>query len=417
MITTPTLPTPAPSPGHKSNLTGLHSDEPYGVPMDWSQRTRSVFWSGPASSEGSLLMLDQRHLPHRVSTFPHTSLPEVVSSIQSMLVRGAPAIGAAGAFGMIIAAFHSPATSSAALLADLTVAKAALDAARPTAVNLSWATSRILQLAQLMHEQGIDMSVFRVRLHAEAQQLADDDVRINKLLGDYGAAILPPPRTPPTLHLLHHCNTGALATVDYGTALGVIYSAFHQRRTPIHVWVDETRPRLQGARLTAYELMREGVPMHLIVDSAAGLLMWQGKVDVLVFGADRVAANGDTANKVGTYKAAVCAHANDIPVYACVPTPTIDLTLATGRLIPIEERDAREVTHPQSIDADSIAPPGVAVFNPAFDVTPARYITAIVTEEGVCYPPFELSLKMAKDRAERRVREDWERRSAEYLKK
>ena len=416
-MTTADAPILSPSAGHKASFTGLHSDEPYGVPMDWSQRQRSVYWSGPPTPSGTLLMVDQRHLPHQISTQPHHTLAEVVSSIKSMLVRGAPAIGAAGAFGLILAAFQSPATTSADLLSDLTQAKAALDAARPTAVNLSWATSRIVALAHLMHEEGIDMGVFRTRLHAEAQQLADDDVRINKLLGDYGAAILPPPRHPPTLHLLHHCNTGALATVDYGTALGVIYSAFHQRRHPIHVWVDETRPRLQGARLTAYELMREGVDMSLIVDSAAGLLMWQGKVDCLVFGADRVAANGDTANKVGTYKAAVCAWENDVPVYACVPTPTIDLTLPTGRLIPIEERDAREVTHPQSVDVESIAPAGVRVFNPAFDVTPAKYISAIVTEEGVCYPPFEVSLKEAKDRAERRVREDWKRRAAEYLKK
>ena len=288
---------------------------------------------------------------------------------------------------MSIAALHSSATSSAALIAELEQAKVTLDAARPTAVNLSWATGRLLELARLMHSSDVDFSVFRERLHAEAQQLADDDVRINKRLGDYGCSILPAPRSPPTLQLLHHCNTGCLATVDYGTALGVIYSAFHQQQHPVHVWVDETRPRLQGARLTCWELQREGVDHSLLVDSAAGLLLWQGRVDAVVFGADRVAANGDTANKIGTYKVAVVARENDVPVFACVPTPTIDLTLADGRLIPIEDRDAGEVTHPQSAAADSIAPAGTRCFNPAFDVTPAQYITAIVTEEGVCYPP------------------------------
>ena len=373
--------------------------------------------SGPASIEGVVLMIDQRHLPHHLQTVSHSTLDSVVASIKTMLVRGAPAIGAAGAFGMCLAAFASTASSTDELLSDLRAAKATLDGARPTAVNLSWATGAILELATALDDENVDVLSFRQRLHTAAQQLADDDVRINKRLGDFGAAVLPPPRNPPTLQLLHHCNTGSLATVDYGTALGVIYSTFHQRRHQLHVWVDETRPRLQGARLTAYELMREGVDMSLIVDSAAGLLMWQGKVDAVLFGADRVAANGDTANKIGTYKLAVCAKANKVPVFACVPTPTIDLTLANGRLIPIEERSADEVTHPQSADAPSIAPAGVHVFNPAFDVTPAEYITAIVTEEGVCYPPFETSLKEAKERAEKRVRDEWKRRALTLMRK
>ena len=362
-------------------------------------------------------MIDQRHLPHHLQTVSHRTLESIVSSIKTMLVRGAPAIGAAGAFGMCVAAFSSRATTSGELLSDLRAAKATLDAARPTAVNLSWATGCVFELATAMDDEGVEVESFKQRLHTAAQQLADDDVRINKRLGDFGAAILPQPRNPPTLHLLHHCNTGSLATVDYGTALGVIYSTFHQHRHPLHVWVDETRPRLQGARLTAYELMREGVDMSLIVDNAAGLLMWQGRVDAVLFGADRVAANGDTANKIGTYKLAVCAKANHVPVFACVPTPTIDLSLSNGRLIPIEERAADEVTHPQSTDAPSIAPHGVHVFNPAFDVTPAEYITAIVTEEGVCYPPFERSLREAKQRAEKRVRDEWKRRALALMTK
>lgn len=197
---------------------------------------------------------------------------------------------------MALAAIASPATDAAALLADLAIARKQLDDARPTAVNLSWATGRIYELASLLTESSIAFDKYRSILLNEAQELADDDVRINKRLGDFGATLI-----KPNSNLVHHCNTGALATVDYGTAIGVIYSAHHQKKN-IHVWVDETRPRLQGSRLTAWELMREGVPIHLIADNASGLLMYQNKVDAVVFGADRVAANGDTANKIGTYK-------------------------------------------------------------------------------------------------------------------
>ena len=199
-------------------------------------------------------------------------------------------------------------------------------------------------------------------------------------------------------------NTGALATVDIGTALGVIYEC-HKSGKGIHVWVDETRPRLQGAKLTAWELMRGGVPLHLIVDSAAGMLMAAGKVDVFLFGADRVAANGDVANKVGTYKNCVVARENDVPTYACVPTSTIDLTIPDGSHIPIEERSADEVTG--TGDART-APEGVPVYNPGFDVTPSKYLTAIITEEGVCYRPFAASLRAAKESAERRARAAWQ---------
>ena len=289
---------------------------------------------------------------------------------------------------------------------DLTAAKATLDASRPTAVNLSWATARILELAQALASHNISLSHFRTTLLAEAQELADDDVRINKRLGDFGATLI-----KQNANLIHHCNTGALATVDYGTAIGVIYSAHHQKKN-IHVWVDETRPRLQGSRLTAWELMREGVPIHLIADNASGLLMYQNKVDAVVFGADRVAANGDTANKIGTYKLAVVARENSVPVYACVPTSTIDLTVSDGRQIPIEERGSEEVTH---IGVECIAPPNCRVFNPAFDVTPAKYISAIVTEEGICYPPFEKSLPLAKEKSNIRVQEQWKKRLEKYL--
>jgi methylthioribose-1-phosphate isomerase len=204
-------------------------------------------------------------------------------------------------------------------------------------------------------------------------------------------------------NILHHCNTGALATVDIGTALGVIYTC-HNQGKGVHVWVDETRPRLQGSRLTAWELQTAGVPLHLIADNAAGHLMYTGQVDIILFGADRVAANGDTANKIGTYKLAVVGRENGVPVYPVVPTSTIDLAVATGKDIPIEERGAEEVT---TVCGARIAPEGVPVYNPAFDVTPARYISGIITEEGIAYPPFELSLPKMVRAAKARREAEW----------
>jgi len=307
---------------------------------------------------------------------------------------------------MVLAAMSSKAVDARGLVADLAFAKKILDESRPTAVNLMWATARILELAQYSATAKLTVEKLVTALLAEAKELADDDVRINKRLGDFGADVI-----PDKANILHHCNTGSLATVGHGTALGVIYSC-HQRQMDIHVWVDETRPRLQGARLTCWELMRAGVPMHLIVDNAAGLLMYQGKVDVIVFGADRVAANGDVANKIGTYKLAVCGRENSVPVYACVPTSTIDMTTANGQGIPIEERSSKEVTH---VGNECIAPDKVPVFNPAFDITPFKYLTGIITEEGICYPPFGVSLKKAKEKAEARIRSSWNERLKSYL--
>jgi methylthioribose-1-phosphate isomerase len=226
-----------------------------------------------------------------------------------------------------------------------------------------------------------------------ADTLADEDVKINRRIGYNGAALI-----ADGANLLHHCNTGSLATVDFGTALGIVYACKEQGKQ-IHVWVDETRPRLQGSRLTAWELMRADVPMHLIADNAAGHLMRTGQVDAVIFGADRVAANGDVANKIGTYKLAVVAAENNIPVYCAVPTSTIDLSLENGDLIPIEERGREEIVE---IGAKPIAPEGVPVYNPAFDITPHRYLTAIVTEEGVCRAPYGESLADAVTSAEQR---------------
>jgi methylthioribose-1-phosphate isomerase len=296
---------------------------------------------------------------------------------------------------MVVAALTSAATDDAGLLTDLAAAKAALDAARPTAVNLSWATARLLEVARSQAAAGASPAAITAALLAEAETLADEDVEINRRMGFHGAEVV-----PDGANILHHCNTGALATVDFGTALGVVYACQEQGKR-IHVWVDETRPRLQGARLTAWELMRAEIPMHLIADNAAGHLMRAGKVDVVLYGADRVAANGDVANKIGTYKISVVARENGIPVYAVVPTSTIDLNLPDGDHIPIEERGAEEVTH---IGETVIAPANVPVYNPAFDVTPHRYLTGIITEEGICYPPFTQSLRRAKEAAEARIR-------------
>jgi len=348
---------------------------------------RTIYWE-----ENKVKMIDQRLLPGEFVIAEFDTVAGVAASITEMYVRGAPAIGATGAYGMALAANRSPATDRDGLLADLRQAKAVLDAARPTAVNLSWATARLLALAEQTVLPNVDD--LRSALLTEADALADEDIEINRRMGFNGAAVV-----PEGANLLHHCNTGSLATVDFGTALGVIYACQEQGKQ-IHVWVDETRPRLQGARLTAWELMRAEVPMHLIADNAAGHLMRTGKVDVVIFGADRVAANGDVANKIGTYKLAVCAKENGIPTYAVVPTSTIDLNLPTGDHIPIEERGPEEITH---VGDTVIAPVDVPVYNPAFDITPHRYLTGIITEEGICYPPFTQSLRRAKLAAEERI--------------
>ena len=351
---------------------------------------RTVFWE-----DNRVKMIDQRLLPGEFVIAEFDSVDGVARSITEMYVRGAPAIGATGAYGMALAAQVSGAVTRDDLLADLRTAKDVLDAARPTAVNLSWATRRLLEVAEQTVTANVDD--LRSTILAEAETLADEDVAINRRMGFNGAAVI-----PDGANLLHHCNTGALATVDFGTALGVIFACQEQGKS-IHVWVDETRPRLQGARLTAWELMNAEIPMHLIADNAAGHLMRAGKVDVVIFGADRIAANGDVANKIGTYKLAVVARENGIPVYCVAPTSTVDLSLPDGDHIPIEERGEDEVIH---LGDTPIAPAGVPVYNPAFDVTPHRYITGIVTEEGICYPPFTQSLKTAVDAAQAKIAEN-----------
>ncbi len=338
---------------------------------------------------GVVRMLDQRALPHHTTYLDYTTHIEVAEAIREMVIRGAPAIGAAAAYGLALTARNSQAESVDALRSELNEAAVTLRAARPTAVNLFWAIDRVLGRAadpelatpQAMREAVLD----------EANAISDEDVRANRQMGLNALPLVPDNAT-----VIHHCNTGALATVDYGTALGVIRTA-HEHGKKIHVLVDETRPRLQGARLTAWELQQLGIPHTVIVDGASGHFMRTRGVDFCVVGCDRVAANGDTANKIGTYNLALVAQAHGVPFYVAGPTSTIDLSVPTGDAINIEERTAREVTN---IGDERIVPEGVTVANPAFDVTPAKYITAIITEMGLAYPPYEDSLRELVARAE-----------------
>jgi methylthioribose-1-phosphate isomerase len=339
---------------------------------------RTIEWD----VSGTVKMIDQRKLPLEFVVVEFDDYRDVATSIKDMYIRGAPAIGAAAAFGLALAARQSRATTREGCLADLETAADVLRATRPTAVNLSWALDRMLQTARASEQ--VDVKRLIQELVEEAQRIADEDVEINHRMGAHGATLV-----EEGFNILTHCNAGALATVDYGTALAVVRAA-HEQGKKIHVWVDETRPRLQGARLTSWELMNEGIPMTLIADNAAGHLMRTGQVDIVFVGSDRTAANGDVANKIGTYKLAVLAKENGIPFYAVVPTSTIDLSVPTGDDIPIEERGSEEVTHPGGCQ---IAPDGVQVLNVAFDVTPHRYVTGIVTENGIAYPPFKQNLR------------------------
>ncbi len=347
---------------------------------------RTVEWR-----EDKVCLIDQRVLPAEYRVLQLETPEEVAWAIRDMAVRGAPAIGAAAAFGLAMAARRSPAHDRPGLWRDLEEAAAVLRAARPTAVNLTWALQRVLN--RIAAES--DPEAMRAAALAEAQAIADEDVAINRRLGEIGAALIPDGAT-----ILHHCNTGALATVDYGTALGVIRTA-HEQGKRIHVLVDETRPLLQGARLTAWELQQLGIPFTLIADNAAGHFLRTGQVDIVLVGADRVAANGDVANKIGTYKLAVVAKESGVPFYPCVPTSTIDLNTPTGDDIPIEERPPEEVTD-LTFRGKPIAPAGVRVANPAFDITPHRYVTGIITENGIAYPPFTISLRSLKERLDER---------------
>ena len=342
---------------------------------------RTVFWE-----DNQLKMIDQRILPGRFEIVSFKDHRSVARAIRDMVVRGAPAIGAAAAFGLALAGYESTAGSSSDLLNDLRAASNTLKAARPTAVNLAWALDRIMRVSTMQEDKSADE--LRQLILDEAQHLADEDVEINKRMAEHGAALINDGDT-----VIHHCNTGALATVDWGTALGVIRTA-HEQGKRIHVLVDETRPRLQGARLTAWELEQYGIPYEIISDNMAGYFLRAGKAQKVLFGADRVAANGDVANKIGTYMLALAAHDNGAPAYSVVPTSTVDLSLEHGGLIPIEERDPEEVLGIQ-FHGERVAPLEAEARNIAFDVTPNRLITGIVTENGIVYPPFEINLRKA----------------------
>jgi methylthioribose-1-phosphate isomerase len=341
---------------------------------------RTVFWE-----DNQLKMIDQRILPGRFEVVSFKDHAAVARAIKDMVVRGAPAIGAAAAFGLALAGYESGANSSRDLLDDLQAAADTLKAARPTAVNLAWGVDKVMWVAEKLRDEKTPDELRQLVLSA-AQRIADDDVEINKRMAEHGAALIQDGDT-----LIHHCNTGALATVDWGTALGVIRTA-HEQGKQIHVLVDETRPRLQGARLTAWELDQYGIPYEIITDNMAGYFLRAGKAQKVFFGADRVAANGDVANKIGTYMLALAAHDNGVPVYPVVPTSTVDLSLEHGGLIPIEERDPQEVLGIQ-LNGERVAPVEAEARNIAFDVTPNRLITAIVTENGLVYPPFDVNLK------------------------
>ena len=340
---------------------------------------RTVEWDG-----GAVKMIDQRALPWKLEFVRLETVEAVAESIQNMTVRGAPAIGAAAGFGIALAARQSQADTIDALVIDLRKYAELLKAARPTAVNLAWAVEKLLQIATSGEFNSPDD--LRDVLLAAAQQIADDDVTINSRMAERGAALVKDGAT-----ILHHCNTGALATVDYGTALGVIRAAFEGGKN-IHVLLDETRPRLQGSRLSAWEMEQLGISYDIIPDTAAGYYMGNGEVDIILVGADRIAANGDFANKIGTYQLAIMAGAHGIPFYTVAPTSTIDLGLSSGEQIPIEQRDPAEVTTPYG---NRIVPAHFKARNPAFDVTPHRYLSGIVTENGIARPPFNESLRRA----------------------
>ena len=340
---------------------------------------RTIEWDS-----GAVRMIDQRLLPHEYVEVEFTDYRDVAKAIREMYIRGAPAIGAAAAYGVALAAVHSEALDMPQLVADVRQAADVLQATRPTASNLFWALNRML--ARLEDDSLPSVDDMRKALIAEAEALAEEDVAANKRMGQYGAELI-----EDGYSILTHCNAGALATVDYGTALAPIRTAWQQGKH-VHVFVDETRPRLQGARLTAWELMRDGIPMTLIADNAAGYYLHKGVVDLVFVGADRAAANGDVVNKIGTYNLAVVARENGVPFYPVVPTSTIDLSIASGDQVTIEERDTEEVTHVQGL---RVAPQGVKAANPAFDVTPFRYVTGIITEHGIVYPPFRKGLRAA----------------------
>jgi methylthioribose-1-phosphate isomerase len=334
----------------------------------------TVYWT----DEG-VVMIDQTKLPSEEVLVTCRSYKDVADAIRTMIIRGAPAIGVAAAMGVALGVAQA---NSGDLDADFESICAELASTRPTAVNLFWGIERMKRLYGSI--RGQSRGQIRDRLIAEAKLVREEDIEINRAIGRNGAPLVPDGRT-----ILTHCNAGALATAGYGTALGVVRAAVESGKK-IDVFADETRPFLQGARLTVWELQRDGIPATLITDNMAGYFLHSGRIGCVIVGADRIAANGDVANKIGTYGVAVLAKENNVPFYVAAPVSTLDLTLPDGSHIPIEERNAKEVTH---LNGVRVAPEGTDVRNPAFDVTPSRYVTAIITERGVARAPYKESLE------------------------
>ena len=325
-----------------------------------------------------VVMIDQTRLPRETSFVTCRTYTDVADAIRNMIIRGAPAIGVAAAMGVALGALQSDNLES-----DIPVICETLAKTRPTAVNLFWAIDRMRRLYESVSD--LPLGEVRRRLVDEAQKVRAEDIAINEAIGHHGAPLVPDGKT-----VLTHCNAGALATAGFGTALGVIRAAVNSGKK-IDVFADETRPFLQGARLTAWELQRDGIETTIITDNMAGHFLKSGRIGCVVVGADRIAANGDVANKIGTYSVAVLAKENNVPFYVAAPISTLDLTLASGDLIPIEERAGKEVTH---VGGVHVAPDDIGVANPAFDVTPNRYITGIITERGVARAPYTESLRI-----------------------
>ena len=341
----------------------------------------TIAWQGD-----DIVMIDQRKLPATEVYVTCKSATDVAKAIKTMVIRGAPAIGVCAAMGLALGAARSKATGTKQFTTEFQRNCDLLAETRPTAVNLFWAIERMKRAFSDGALGGESVEQLQARLRVEADRIHDEDVASCKAIGMHGATLV-----PDEAHILTHCNAGALATAGYGTALGVIRGAVEAGRK-VRVLADETRPFLQGARLTAWELVKDGIDTTVITDNMAGAIMRGGEIDLVVVGADRIAANGDTANKIGTYTLAVLAKEHGIPFYVAAPSSTIDLGTTDGTGIPIEERAAREVTH---VGNHQLAPEGASVRNPSFDVTPNKYITAIITERGVCRPPFSASLRSA----------------------
>jgi len=337
-------------------------------------------------TDDAIVMIDQRKLPGEETYVRCRSAQEVAKAIKTMVIRGAPAIGVAAAMGLALCVRQSKATGTQKLAVEFYRMCDVMAGTRPTAVNLFWAIDRMKRSFASGIEAGESVDQLHERLRTEARRIHDEDVASCRALGGFGASVV-----PDVARVLTHCNAGALATAGYGSALGVVRAAVEQGKH-VRVLADETRPFLQGARLTAWELLRDGIETTVITDSMAGPLMRDGEIDVVIVGADRIAANGDTANKIGTYTVAVLAREHDIPFYVAAPVSTIDLATPDGTHIPIEERDQREVTHLKNL---RLTPIGALIRNPAFDVTPHRLIAGIITECGIFGAPYTESLRLA----------------------